>query len=85
MEFQVSPLRWTAIKLRCLDAAEVADAWRVVPRMVLSGYGYLCWELACWYMSLKDPSAQQMAFVTIIVGLAVPLTNFYMNSGRVWK
>jgi hypothetical protein len=53
--------------------------------MVLSGYGYLCWELACWYMSLKDPSAQQMAFVTIIVGLAVPLTNFYMNSGRVWK
>ena len=81
----MTPETWTAWKIRLLDLAEIADAWRVVPRAVLTFYGGLCWHLSTWYMALKDPSAQQMAFVTVIVGLAVPLTNFYMQTGRRWQ
>lgn len=80
----MSPERWTAWKIRCLDLAEVTDAWRVVPRIILFGYGALCWELAKWAMAKPDISASQAAFAGGIIGLAVPLTNFYFNSGRVW-
>jgi hypothetical protein len=78
-------LRWVEWKVRLLDAAEITDAWRIVPRLALFGYADLCWELSQWYMALKDPTAQQMAFVTVIVGLAALILNFYMQTGRTWK
>ena len=68
-----------------LDAAEITDAWRIFPRLFLTGYGLLCWELAKWVMAKADISASQSAFATAIIGLAVPLTAFYMQSGRRWQ
>jgi hypothetical protein len=81
----VKPETWTAWKIRLLDAAEVFDAWRIVPRAILTTYGALCWHITTWYLELKAPTTEQMAFVTAIVGLAVPLTNFYFTSGRKWQ
>lgn len=71
--------RW---KAPALDLAEIADAWRIFPRAVLFAYGYLCWDLNQWFQALKTPSTEQMAYVTAIVGLAVPLTGWYMSTGR---
>lgn len=81
----MSPERWTAWKIRLLDLAEVTDAWRVFPRLVLFGYGVLCWHLASWVMGKPDISASQAAFAGGIVGLAVPMTAFYMQTGRRWQ
>lgn len=81
----MKPTTWTAWKVRLLDLAEVWDAWRIVPRTVLTVYGCLCWELAKWFMALKDPTGAQTSFVTAVVGLAVPLTGFYMQTGRKWQ
>jgi phosphate/sulfate permease len=81
----MTPAAWTALKIRLLDLAEITDAWRLVPRMVLAAYGAMCWQLTAWYMALKAPTTEQMAFVSLIVGLAVPLTNFYMSTGRKWQ
>lgn len=68
-----------------LDFAEVTDAFRIFPRLFLTGYGFLCWELAKWVMARPDISASQSAFATAIIGLAVPLTAFYMQTGRRWQ
>lgn len=68
-----------------LDWAEITDAWRIFPRLVLTGYGLLCWELAKWVMAKADISASQAAFATGIIGLAVPMTAFYMQTGRKWQ
>jgi hypothetical protein len=81
----MSPKLWTAFKIRALDLAEVTDAWRIFPRLFLAGYGLLCWELAKWVMSKPDVSASQASFAGAIIGLAVPLTGFYMQSGRTWN
>jgi hypothetical protein len=67
-----------------LDAAELFDAWRAVPRIVLLGYGWLVWDMWQWVKHLPDLTTQQTAFVTVITGLAVPLTGWYMNTGRRW-
>lgn len=39
-------------RLKWLTAAELFDAWRTVPRLLVLGYGYMCWAIVEWYMSL---------------------------------
>ena len=36
-----------------LAIAEWIDAWRVIPRLLVAGYGYLVWMVVHWYMNLK--------------------------------
>jgi hypothetical protein len=68
-----------------LAVAELIDAYRVVPRLILCGYGYMVWDMWRWVQSLSDLTTQQAAYVTSITGLAVPLTGWYMGSGRKWS
>lgn len=81
----MTPQSWTVWKIRLLDLAEVGDAYRVVPRLILAAYAWLCWDLSRWFMSLKSPQSEQMAFVTVILGLATPLIGLYLQTGRNWS
>jgi hypothetical protein len=36
-----------------MAVAELVDAWRVVPRLIAAGYGYMCWKVVVWYMKLE--------------------------------
>jgi hypothetical protein len=81
----VTPRAWIATKIRLLDAAEVIDAHRVFPKAFVAGYGILCWKVALWFMSLPTPSAEQSAFVTIVVSVFAPLFNWYAQGGRKWQ
>jgi len=67
-----------------LDAAEVVDAWRVVPRTIMFGYGWIVWHNVQWFQGLEDPSGFQMGFSQIIWGAAALLTAWYFNTGRKW-
>lgn len=67
-----------------LDGAEALDALRIFPRLILTGYGYLCWHLTIWFEALKIPSTEQMAFAGAVIGLATPLVGLYMATGRKW-
>ena len=33
--------------------AEWVDAWRLIPRAIVLGYAYVCWETFQWYISLE--------------------------------
>ena len=35
-----------------LVSAEIFDAWRVFPRLLVAGYGWLLYEVVQWYMKL---------------------------------
>jgi hypothetical protein len=69
---------------KSLEWAEVIDAYRVVPRLLLLGYGYLVWHVTTWFMSLPEPTTQQAALVTAVVGITAPIAGFYQQSGRKW-
>lgn len=58
------------------------DAWRVVPRLLVAGYGVMVWRVAEWFMSIPDPTAQQSAFVGVVVGAAAAWFGLYVNSGQ---
>lgn len=66
---------------RLEQVAYLIDLYRVFPRVFLVGYGFLCWKASLWFMALDKPSAEQAAFVTLLAGFFVPLTNFYMQNG----
>ncbi len=64
-----------------LSAAEIVDAWRVVPRLMLALYGLMCWHVADWFMHLPEPSGTQAAFVSTIWGGAAAWFGLYVRSG----
>lgn len=48
--------RWTDIdtyRKAQLAVAEMVDAWRVVPRLLVAGYSYLIYIVVKWYMTLE--------------------------------
>lgn len=77
-----------------LDAAEVFDAWRIAPRVLLFGYWiWVAWivdRLLSWYMALpadeRSMEASGMAtfVITAVTGLASWISKIYMHSGRLW-
>lgn len=71
-------------KARLLDFAELLDAFRVFPRLFVGGYFIYSAKVGLWAMSLPDLTTSQATFVTAIIGLTVPMTAFYMQTGRTW-
>lgn len=72
------------MKQTLLDAAEILDAWRVYPRILIAAYGFVCWHLTLWFETLKNPSTEQMAFAAAVLAMATPLLGLYMGTGRKW-
>lgn len=70
--------------MNSLKYAEILDAYRIVPRAILLGFGYLVYSVVQWFMGLDDPTTQQAAFVSAVVGITAPITAFYFNTGRKW-
>jgi hypothetical protein len=80
----MSPQAWIAFKCKALDLAEIIDAHRVFPKVFVFGYGAICWHMTLWYEGLDDPTTQQAAFVTTVVGIFAPLFKWYADGGRKW-
>lgn len=64
--------------------AEIADAWRLAPRVSISAYSYLLWYTIEWFKDLPNPTTQQTTLVSIVAGLAAVIFAFYVNTGRKW-
>ena len=67
-----------------MRVVELIDAWRVVPRVMVLAYGFVCWQTFAWFTGLPDPSTAQTTFATGIWGAAAAWFGFYVNSGRKW-
>jgi hypothetical protein len=72
-------------KQTALDAAEVVDAWRLIPRGIVAGYGFMLYQTGAWFMSLEIPSGAQSAYVSILWGAFAAVSGLYFNSGRKWR
>lgn len=72
------------MKQKFLAIAEVIDAYRLIPRIILIGYGVIVWVVTFWFMGLDDPTATQMGFVNVIWGAAGIISGWYMSTGRKW-
>lgn len=79
-------------KQKFLDIAEVIDAFRVIPRIILVAlYTFYVWYIqwtTSWYFQLIDPGAWDTAFITgTVTALGTMITFFtnkYVETGRKW-
>jgi hypothetical protein len=58
------------------------DGWRVIPRLLIALYGWMCYNVADWFMALPEPSMAQVTFVSTVWGAAAAWFGFYVNSGH---
>lgn len=58
------------------------DNFRVVPRLMVAGYGWLMYDVAVWFMALEDPTNPQSLFVSTMVGASAAVFGLYTNSGN---
>lgn len=79
-------------KQNWLDIAEVADALRLMPRLILAGcyIGFFCYVywVTGMYFATPNPGVEITAFVTVIIpaitGIISAMTNKYFQTGRKW-
>ena len=60
---------------------EQFNAWRVVPRLMVAGYGVIVWDAAQWYQALPVPTNSQSAFISILMTTLPAVLTFYCTSG----
>jgi len=58
------------------------DEWRMIPRILIFGYGVFAIYVGVWFMGLEQPLASQSAFVSIIWGASTGWFGLYVKTGR---
>lgn len=49
-------------------AARAVDAWRIFPRLFLTVYIILLYQVVNWFMALEVPNMEQSGLVSVVVG-----------------
>jgi hypothetical protein len=81
----MNPATWVSLKVRSMDLAEIADAWRIFPRFFVFSYLYELDAITKWYMAKPDPTAAQTTFTTAVWGFLIPVLTWYFSTGRRWE
>lgn len=61
--------------------ALTVNEWRVFPRLFFAAYIILFMVTAFWFMGLDAPSAEQAAFLSVIMGMGAAWFNSYTKTG----
>ena len=65
---------------RWIHLARTVDAWRIFPRLFVSVYIYLLYEVVIWFMTLDEPNLEQAGLVSIIVGAMAAVFGIYAGT-----
>lgn len=69
---------------QALKTAELIDAFRVVPRLLLASFLYTTYLTTTWFLSLQVPTTEQAAFCSTIYLSLTGVSGLYQSSGRKW-
>tara|TARA_R100000687_G_C6369731_1_gene127420 strand:- start:266 stop:580 length:315 start_codon:yes stop_codon:yes gene_type:complete len=60
--------------------AKTVDAWRIFPRVFVSVYIVLLYDVVTWFMTLEEPNLEQSALVSIVVGAMAAVFGIYAGT-----
>lgn len=63
-----------------IHLAKTVDAWRIFPRIFVSVYIMLLYEVVTWFMTLEEPNLEQSALVSIVVGAMAAVFGIYAGT-----
>ena len=64
----------------CKTFCECIDRIRLIPRILITGYGYLLYDAHFWFKTLPDPTTAQQLYMNIIWGASAAWFGFYTGS-----
>jgi len=67
---------------KLIHLAKAVDAWRIFPRAFLTVYIFLLYKTVLWYMTLDDPSMNQSALISVIVGAGAAWFGLYTGTSK---
>jgi hypothetical protein len=53
--------------------------WKVLPRFMMLASTIMSWRCAEWFMDLDNPTSQQSAFVSVVVGAMTGVFGIWMG------
>ena len=68
-----------------IDLAQAVDSWRIFPRIFITVYIVLLYQVVNWFMNLSDPNTQQAGLVSIVVGAGAAWFGLYTGSSKKFK
>ena len=63
-----------------IHLAKTVDAWRIFPRIFVSVYIVLLYEVVSWFMTLNEPNMEQAGLVSIVVGAMAAVFGIYAGT-----
>ena len=70
----------TGIRFWLDVSPEYFSRWRIFPRVFISMYIYLLYDVVQWFMLLEIPNASQAGLVSVLVGSGAAWFGLYVNS-----
>lgn len=67
---------------KIIHLAKAFDQWRIFPRIFISTYIYLLYEVVIWYMELPGPTMEQSGLVSVVVGAGAAWFGLYTGSSK---
>ena len=66
-----------------MSIAQQVNNWRVVPRLLMGLYGFVCYDTHQWFVALDGPTGVQQIYASVIWGAAAVWFGMYTNTGGV--
>ena len=63
-----------------INLAKAVDSWRIFPRIFITTYIYLLYNVVIWYMNIPTPTMEQSGLVSIVVGAGAAWFGLYTGS-----
>ena len=67
---------------RWIYLAKTIDAWRIFPRVFVSVYIVLLYDVVTWFMTIPEPNLEQSALVSIVVGAMAAVFGIYAGTSQ---
>ena len=67
---------------RWIHLARTVDAWRIFPRVFVTVYIVLLYDVVTWFMTLEEPNLEQAGLVSITVGAMAAVFGIYAGTGN---
>ena len=61
-----------------MSAKQILE-WKILPRAMMAIMTLMSWRCAEWFMNLEDPTMQQSAFVSVIMGVMTGIFGIWMG------
>tara|TARA_Y100000004_G_scaffold193767_1_gene256894 strand:+ start:508 stop:843 length:336 start_codon:yes stop_codon:yes gene_type:complete len=65
-----------------IDLAKAVDSWRIFPRMFLTVYIVLLYQVVHWFMEIEAPNLEQSGLVSVVVGAGAAWFGLYAGTSK---